>query len=109
MNLENTILPLGTICDINNYEKKIMIIGFNVKEEKDSDEVFDYLVCNYPEGLIDSNHFMFCNKEDIKDILYMGYSNEETLEFQSLIQKLNNNNEEKIEILEMPKVKSSNI
>lgn len=44
------ILPLGTIVVLKSGKRKIMITGrYQIKA--DTDELFDYLGCLYPEGI----------------------------------------------------------
>ena len=78
------LLPIGTIVLLNNGQKRLMIVGrFAIKN--DSDELFDYLGCLYPEGIIsDKTNFLF-NDSDIKEVVYKGFTDEEDEDFKKQI------------------------
>lgn len=64
------VLPIGSIVQLNNNEKKTMIIGYvPVSKEK---EIYDYLGCVYPEGVISSKSHLAFNKEEITSIIAIG-------------------------------------
>ncbi|MCM1158053.1 MAG: DUF4176 domain-containing protein [Bacteroidales bacterium] len=69
-------LPIGTVVLLKNGIKKVMIYGRKQKNVKTNEE-FDYLACLYPEGNIRSDLSVMFNHEDIKTIIYEGYSDEE--------------------------------
>ena len=48
-----TLLPIGSVVLLNEAEKKLMIIGIL---QRNGEEVFDYVGCPYPEGLLDSEN-----------------------------------------------------
>ena len=77
---EEKYLPVGTVCSLENSKKKIVIVGFYVTEQT-SDKTFDYSGCLYPEGIIDPQKVILFNHDQITEILYMGYKNEEEIEF----------------------------
>ena len=86
-----TLLPIGSVVLLNEAEKKLMIIGIL---QRNGEEVFDYVGCPYPEGLLDSGNLFLFNHKDIAEISYLGFDN---IERQIFIKKLEtelNKNEE---------------
>lgn len=86
-----TLLPIGSVVLLNEVEKKLMIIGIL---QRNGEEVFDYVGCPYPEGLLDSENLFLFNHKDIAEISYLGFDN---IERQIFIKKLEtelNKNEE---------------
>lgn len=86
-----TLLPIGSVVLLNEAEKKLMIIGIL---QRNGEEVFDYVGCPYPEGLLDSENLFLFNHKDIAEISYLGFDN---IERQIFIKKLEtglNKNEE---------------
>ena len=71
------VLPLGTIVYLKEGNTKLMIVGrgaaFNDGVE---DKVSDYVGVIYPNG-IDPNDALFFNHEDIDEVVFEGYSDEE--------------------------------
>lgn len=81
------ILPLGTIVVLKNGKRKIMITGrYQIKA--DTDELFDYLGCLYPEGIINADMNFLFNNEDINEIVHKGYSDDEDENFKSELEVL---------------------
>lgn len=77
----NNYLPLGTIVVLKNGTKKLIITGrYQVLEGTDG--VWDYSAFLYPEGNLDPNSSFVFNKEDIKQVIFNGYSDEEDVAFQ---------------------------
>ena len=58
--------------------KKVMIIGVMQKDKK---EVYDYLGVLYPEGNLGPNSQVLFNHENIDEVFFRGYENEERSEF----------------------------
>ncbi len=75
MNTEK-YLPIGTICAIKNYQKKVMIVGVFSVEYSGKVKMYDYRGCDYPEGFLLNNKIHSFNHSDIENIIYMGYKDE---------------------------------
>ena len=80
-------LPIGTVVLLEGGKKKVMITGFLISAEGDTSKIYDYSGCLYPEGIINTNQTAVFNHNQIKEIFYLGYKNEEEQEF---INTLNN-------------------
>lgn len=92
--MENKLLPIGSVVLLKDGTKKVMITGFYVMSEKNKETVFDYSACLYPEGVISSDKNLLFNHNQIEQICFMGYENEEEKEFKqklsSAINEINN-------------------
>ena len=78
-------LPIGSVVLLKNGTKKTMIIGYLTSG--DDDIVYDYSSCLFPEGVVDYNETLLFNHDDIKEVIFEGFKNEETEEFFSKIQE----------------------
>lgn len=72
MSLER-YLPIGTICNVQGYSKKIMIIGYFSVEYNGKVKMYDYKGCDYPEGLLLNNKLCSFNNEDIVTVDFEGF------------------------------------
>lgn len=94
-------LPIGTIVQLKDAEKKLMITGFlPTNTENGKEDRYDYCGCPYPEGIYTMEEILVFNHDDIYKIFYLGYSDEEGSGFsdnlkQALnqIEEANNKNE----------------
>lgn len=86
----NELLPVGSVVLLDGAIKKIVIIGImQVKHMEDgSDVIYDYLGVPYPEGYMGMDTGLLFNHEKIKEIFFMGYSNDERDSFVSVIQMM---------------------
>lgn len=74
------LLPIGSIVRMEGGEKRLMIYGIYQSEE-DSDTEYDYIGVLYPEGNIGEDlHYLF-QHEDIEEIYFRGYEDEEREDF----------------------------
>lgn len=78
-------LPIGSIVILKNGTKKLMIYGRKQLNTNDNIE-YDYVSCLFPEGNINKDYMFLFNNEDIKEVVFRGYSNSEEEEF---LDKLN--------------------
>lgn len=81
------LLTLGTVLKLKKSEQKIMIIArtplFN---REGAIGYFDYSACMYPVGMI-GEAIIYFNKEDIEEICFEGYVDEQETEFQKIMQE----------------------
>ncbi|MCL2398871.1 MAG: DUF4176 domain-containing protein [Defluviitaleaceae bacterium] len=76
--------PLGTIVTLIDGTKPLMIFG-RLQIHVDSEKMYDYVACYYPEGKISNDHNVLFNDEDIGNVLYVGYQTTEDDEYQILL------------------------
>ena len=81
------LLPIGSVVLLNNGQKKLMIFG-RKQIQVATGNAWDYIACLYPEGNISADlNYMF-NHEDIKEVFFTGYVDEEEIKFQEILQEI---------------------
>ncbi|MGL5150369.1 MAG: DUF4176 domain-containing protein [Clostridium sp.] len=75
------LLPIGSVVmtDIESNEK-IMILGKLVRKQEEG-EIFDYCACIAPFGVQTQENLRFFNHEEIKRLLFIGFQDEEELQY----------------------------
>ena len=84
--MKKEYLPIGSVVLLKGATKRIMINGFYAKNE--SNEVFDYMGVLYPEGHIGEQFQYMFNHEDIAEIVFRGFEDEERTQFLSMLSDL---------------------
>ncbi|MFI3128774.1 MAG: DUF4176 domain-containing protein [Bacillota bacterium] len=65
-------LPLGSVVTLIDGTKPLMIYG-RKQMQTNSQNVWDYVACLYPEGNLGENYNIFFQQEEIASILFKGY------------------------------------
>ncbi|WP_226087963.1 DUF4176 domain-containing protein [Mesobacillus sp. S13] len=73
-------LPIGSVVLLNGGSKRIMIYGRKQKE-LNSDKVWDYIACLYPEGNLNEEYMYLFNHDQIEKVFFIGFQDEEEIEF----------------------------
>lgn len=60
-------LPIGSVVLLKESKKRIMIVGVKQKQI-DSEKVWDYSACLYPEGIINPERLYLFDSEQIEKI-----------------------------------------
>ena len=77
MNIDG-LLPIGSIVELKNIEKKFMIFGVKQTSAEESDgKTYDYVGVVYPEGNIGTDYQILFNHDTIENVIFYGYENEE--------------------------------
>lgn len=84
MNIKD-LLPIGSIVRLKNGQKRLMISGVLQSKEDELDKQYDYLGIFYPEGHIGGDFQYLFNQEDIDEIFFRGYEDQER---QAFLEKL---------------------
>ncbi len=74
------LLPIGSIVLLKDGEKKLMIDGIK-QTNLDNNIEYDYHGILYPEGYIGNDFQFLFNHEDIDQVIFNGYQDEEREEF----------------------------
>lgn len=85
MDIKN-LLPIGSIVLLIGGEKKIMISGIKQTNQNGEGEEYDYLGVLYLEGNIGEPFQYLFNHDDIKEIFFRGYEDEERKKFLSKLE-----------------------
>ena len=80
-------LPIGTVVVLRGGEKAIMVYG-RKQVHLETNELFDYIACLYPEGNLSPEFTYLFNHEDIAKILFTGYKSREETSFLELLLKM---------------------
>jgi hypothetical protein len=72
---KNRYLPLGSVIKVKDIDKIFMIIGYQI-ENKDG-KIYDYAICEYPQGAISSAFNITTDHSNIEKVLFKGYTDED--------------------------------
>lgn len=78
-------LPIGSVVLLRESQKRIMIVGVKQKQA-DTDKVWDYSACLYPEGILSPDHLFLFDASQIERLYFVGFQDGEGLAF---LDKLN--------------------
>ncbi len=76
------LLPIGSVVLLKGAESKLMITGRIVCDEN-MDQIYDYVGVVYPVGVSGENDQYFFNRDAIELPFFIGYQDEEELEFRN--------------------------
>ncbi len=79
-----TFLPIGSVVLLKDAEKRVMICG-RVQVDVAADKTYDYSACLYPEGIIDSDQLFMFNNEDIGEVYFIGFQDQEEFAFRQFM------------------------
>ena len=78
--MEEDFLPVGSVVLLKEATRPVVVIGYMVVEEGQS-EIWDYLGCAYPIGVIGNENNLLFQKNQIDKVLHIGFANEEGKQF----------------------------
>lgn len=84
-------LPIGSVVLLKESKKRIMIVGVKQKQI-DSEKVWDYSACLYPEGIIHPDRLYLFDSEQIERVYFVGFQDGEGLAFLNKLNHLENEN-----------------
>lgn len=70
------LLPIGSVVLLKEGKKRVMIFGVKQTNQETGIE-YDYISVLYPEGNIGENGQYLFNHENIEEIYFRGYEDEE--------------------------------
>jgi len=91
MNKEK-FLPIGSVVLLKGGSHKLMIIGYCSTHNVNDKKIYDYVGCFFPEGILGLDQSLIFNHSDIKDIYYVGYSDNESKDFNKKLELFIKNN-----------------
>ncbi|MFX3623248.1 MAG: DUF4176 domain-containing protein [Ectobacillus sp.] len=80
------LLPNGSIVRLKEGEKRLVIYGRKQLLMKSEPVMYDYLGCLYPEGYMNPDYTFVFNHEDIEEIVFVGFVDEQEEKFAELLQ-----------------------
>ena len=78
------LLPIGSVVLLKGGEKRLMICGRVVCIE-DGEQIYDYAVCYYPEGVLNSSQLFFFNHDAIETLFFIGFQDQEEMGYRSQV------------------------
>ena len=84
--MKDKLLPIGTVVLLKGGTKKLMITGYGSKDP-DSERVFDYNSCIFPEGIMEEVYSLF-NHDQIEEVFYKCLENDESNNYINEIEPL---------------------
>ena len=79
MNIKE-LLPIGSVVLLKTGTKRVMIVGVK-QTDIATDTLYDYACVLYPEGHLGNNQNFLFNHEDIAEIFFRGFEDEERAGF----------------------------
>ena len=74
-------LPIGTVVILKGGTKRLMITGFCMIDKGNTNKMYDYSGCLYPEGMVSSDQTALFDHTQIDKVYYMGLQDEEQKKF----------------------------
>lgn len=74
------LLPIGSVVLLEGGNKRLMICG-RIQARTGDKTVYDYSGCYFPEGIVSSSSMFFFNHENIENVYFIGFQDEEEIAF----------------------------
>lgn len=75
--MKEKFLPIGTVILMKDATKRLMITGYCSSTPENSEKVYDYVGCLFPEGNLAGDEVALFNHDQIGNILHMGLDDQE--------------------------------
>ena len=92
--MKKEFLPIGSVVLLKGGTKRVMITGFCSVDNNEKERMYDYTGCLYPEGIINSNEICLFDNEQIDQVFFKGFIDEEEIKFKDELDKTLSNIEE---------------
>ena len=80
--IKGYILPLGTVVTLKKGDIKLMIVGrAQLFNDAGTIDYFDYSSLGYPQGVVSESEYAFFNDEDVAEVHFEGYRDDQEIEF----------------------------
>ena len=79
-------LPIGSVVILNDGEKTIMIYG-RKQVHAETNVMYDYVACLYPEGNLNEEYTYLFNHNQIREVLFTGFINDDETVFLEVLNK----------------------
>ena len=88
---------IGSIIYLKEGSQKLMIINRgSIVEIEGQNYLFDYSACKYPVGVVEDQIYYF-NEENIDNVIFEGYSDQDETRFQELFKEMMDNLDEDVQ------------
>lgn len=75
------LLPIGSVVRLRGEESSFMVVGYFSVQSRRPDYVWDYVGVLFPQGCLDTTQTYAFDKEQIEEIQFIGYEDEEQNQF----------------------------
>lgn len=86
--MKEKYLPIGSVVLLKGGKKRAMITGFCSVAQENQEKIYDYSGCVYPEGYLSSNQVCLFDHEQIEQIYFVGYEDDEEASFKEKLNKI---------------------
>ena len=86
--MQEKFLPIGTVVMLKGGTKRLMVTGFCMYDKNNTQKMYDYCGCLYPEGMISSDQTALFDHEQIEKVYYVGLQDEEEKKFKEQLKEL---------------------
>ncbi len=80
------LLPIGSVVSLAGSSNLVMIYG-HLQKDLNTDRIYDYIGCDYPLGIIDTDQCYLFQDEDIEKLAFVGLQDTESIDYQIAISK----------------------
>lgn len=81
------LLPIGSVVTLKEGKKKLMIIG-RCQKNIETNKIYDYAGCLWPEGYLDKGHCYVFDHENIDCLYYIGLQDLEEFNFRFELEEM---------------------
>ena len=67
------LLPVGSVIEVKDGEKELVIIGRLASNAKLGGRIFDYVGALYPEGYMENGYLYYFDQKSVKKVVFKGY------------------------------------
>ena len=80
-------LPIGSVVLLKDSTKRVMIVGVKQKQV-DSEKIWDYSACLFPEGIVDPDRLYLFDAEQIDKLFFIGLQDGESMQFLEMLNSM---------------------
>lgn len=84
--LEQQLLPIGSVVKFKEWDQTLMIYG-RMQNDSKTLKRWDYVACFYPHGNLTKDSNIFFNHQDISEVVFTGYINDDEIAFRDALIK----------------------
>ena len=88
MEIKEKYLPIGTVVLLKGGKKRAMITGFCSVAQENQEKIYDYSGCVYPEGYLSSNQVCLFDHDQIDEVFFYGYEDDEEKAFKEKLTRI---------------------
>lgn len=81
-------LPIGSVVLLKGGTKRIMITGYCSIDNINTEKVYDYTGCLFPEGILNSNELRLFDDSQIDSVEFRGFEDQEQIDFQKKLNEV---------------------